>query len=378
MRRAKFSARLRKATFVLLTLSVLYFKLLYNREHQRRNAIGVYESEDEDEEEEESFYSFNPQTPTIGKTRTNASYFLKILQEEELKEKALALDLAHEKPQLQNDIFINLTILTMNVKAAPVNEIKYTLESFGVHVIDININDKHARNRLKLPADIFSLESDAINTFYSENIDNPLITSSHAFLCIYPIVLCRLFLRFNKPLIIYIEDRYEAGSHRYNEWTALNKVIKTTSHDSRSSILASNTYDSEYVRFFTGIAPMPVPFTCAYVGSSQASSPTTPISGKFLLWSVVNKQVIDWFMDQLKTALSVLPANDVQVDVMVDMSRDQYRASLSSYSAVIVLPHQVSSLPVTELYRMNVPLFIPSLDLATDLHQKQKIFSHKR
>ena len=48
-------------------------------------------------------------------------------------------------------------------------------------------------------------------------------------------------------------------------------------------------------------------------------------------------------------------------------------SDLAAHPAIVVLPYQVSFMSLFEFYRMEIPLFVPSLDLLTDWHMTYKV-----
>ena len=302
---------------------------------------------------------------------------LNILHDDERKQHSFIHDMPLKYPQPNRKDAYNLSVLAISAKRGPVLDIALTLRSHGVNVtfIDLNSAVTSRPHDIKFPQYVFNTREKDVDTFYHQNQNNALLKSVDAFLCVYPIVLCELFQPFQKPFILYIEDRYEAGSHHYHEWKLLNDFIVLTSHDPKSSILASNVYDEEYVRYFTGLVPKYVPHTCTYLQSVQAYKPNED-DVRYLVWASADNKHLDWFMEQLRQDVKFKNLQ-IHVSAVSELSSERYRASLRQYSAVIVFPHQVSFLAFTELYRMNIPLFVPSLDLITTWHQQHHVLLHK-
>ena len=48
-------------------------------------------------------------------------------------------------------------------------------------------------------------------------------------------------------------------------------------------------------------------------------------------------------------------------------------SDLAAHPAIVILPYQVSFMSLFEFYRMEIPLFVPSLDLLTDWHMTHKV-----
>ena len=364
-------AQHRKALPVVVLLIVGYF-ILHNRDTSTQERVAKSNTIDRDAEEasHESFERFaDPK-----EQKQNTSRILDILREDELKERAVILDIyeQHLKYNLTNTKNVNCTILTVNAKLAPVIDIAWTLKDLGVKLIIMDLKEAVTNSLygIKFPRNVLSLQDEDVEFFYRKNKDSKMLKSIDAFLCVYPIALCKLFKPFNKPLILYIEDRYEAASHRYYEWTSLNDVIHGASNDPGSSVLASNPFDMEYVRFFTRLVPLHIPFTCSYLNAPVY----TAKQQKYLVWSSIDNSLLPWFLEEFKKELDSTQS-DISFTVLTDSNLQS--SVLKDYSAIIVLPHQVSFLAFTELYRMNIPIFVPSLDLLTRWHHQHRILHLK-
>ncbi|CAF5192647.1 unnamed protein product, partial [Rotaria magnacalcarata] len=65
--------------------------------------------------------------------------------------------------------------------------------------------------------------------------------------------------------------------------------------------------------------------------------------------------------------------NRLKIKVSIRHIRDFYKrhyryTELAQHPGIIHIPYQVSLMSIFEQYRMNIPLFVPSLDLLTEWH----------
>jgi hypothetical protein len=123
-------------------------------------------------------------------------------------------------------------------------------------------------------------------------------------------------------------------------------------------------YDAEYIRYFTGIKVIILPSLCTYTNVSY----TPEIQKPFLIAPVHQVGFRAEFTLNLTNALQRLKAS-VNVSHLREVYKDRYEyAQLVQHPGIIYVPYQVSLMSLFEQYRMNIPLFFPSLDLLTEWH----------
>jgi len=99
-------------------------------------------------------------------------------------------------------------------------------------------------------------EPSLIRRFVDAYRDDPEIHSVDAFVCFLPTSLCELYEVFNRSLIVVAPTRYELGRHSADRWTRWNNNVIRYARDERRTgdvVAANNRYDSEYIRYFTGL-----------------------------------------------------------------------------------------------------------------------------
>ncbi len=130
----------------------------------------------------------------------------------------------------------------------------------------------------------------------------------------------------------------------------------------RNIIAANNLYDAEYIRYFTGIKAIVIPSLCTYPIVSYEKR----TSKRFIIAHIYKKDFAAWFKSNLTSSLQRLKAS-VTVAHLREAYKDRYYyAQITRHPGIIYVPYQVSLMSLFEHYRMNIPLFFPSLDLLTD------------
>jgi len=236
--------------------------------------------------------------------------------------------------------------------------------------------------------------------------------------------------------MLWNENLRRIASHPHNTVAANNRydqvgVIDTccvTLHNSfrntNTSVFLFLIYDNqEYIKYFTGIQDvLLLPNVCGYikdrysyhhsttypsvakVKSKETNSPST-LKDYHRTASAVSTPLREEGVVSLDKAVLIAPARGVSGELSRQLHaalqnfitsssrstaitassqtltfahiRDLYPhfqySDLASHPAIAVLPYQVSFMSLFEFYRMEIPLFVPSLDLLTDWHMTYKV-----
>ncbi len=112
---------------------------------------------------------------------------------------------------------------------------------------------------------------------------------------------------------------------------------------------------------------------CAYTKVSYAGNIQQP----FLIAPIHNKVFRFLFKSNLTKSLIRLHTR-IQVAHLREVYVRHYEYSeLVRHPGLIYVPYQVSLMSLFEQYRMNIPLFFPSLDLLTDWHYKYRVVKER-
>ncbi|CAH1779013.1 unnamed protein product [Owenia fusiformis] len=246
---------------------------------------------------------------------------------------------------------------------SPINDLKSFLGAMRATFIDKSLSGhchltKTCATDLKVlnKGNGINLDRPAIYTeFYEAYKDDPEMEKVDAFVCFHPSSMCEIFMPFNKSIIVIPSTRFEMGRHTKDRWNAWNLNLKRISEQPQNTVGANNQYDLEYVRYFTGITPTLLPSYCGYVDSEY--NPTRP---GYLLSPVHKAGFEKIFLDEFNKAKEV---SNVSLTPLRKLYSHYEYSDLASHQGIVYVPYQVSVMSLFEQYRMNIPLFFPSLDL---------------
>lgn len=205
--------------------------------------------------------------------------------------------------------------------------------------------------------------ADTVREFHRAYVGSEEMQRVDAFFFSFPIANFEHFRVFNRSLIIVSPTRYEDMRFDTAQWTALNANLQTLARNNTRHVLAANNqYDAEYIRYFTGLAVDYVQSFCAYPSVSYAPSPTR------------NAFLLSALRDGLKDKLARLWDEEFTREYkrigasfeLVSKQRKYLYEDLVVFRGIVHVPYQVSIMSILEQYRMNVPLFFPSLELLVD------------
>jgi hypothetical protein len=245
------------------------------------------------------------------------------------------------------------------------------------------------------------------------------------FMCSHPAANCELFEQFGKPMIMFFTTRLEFGRHdlnigwrvrevrKWNSWGELEfrerelvELIHRNYLIDKIFLVANNPYDAEYVYYFTGLRPKYIPSWCGdadnswglkstWMGCQIDESQYQPTSKDILivpykqpLWMMKNKQpdTNHKLYQQLQKAqqdiLSEFPSLTEQTLPSVKHSLqaeiENHRAEVYKlFPALIFIPYQTSVMSFFEFYRLNIPMFAPSLSLLVEWNADYEILSSR-
>ncbi|CAF1444876.1 unnamed protein product, partial [Rotaria sordida] len=262
----------------------------------------------------------------------------------------------------------------------PINDIKHQLSSFNVQFIDKSLSG-HCHLTKTCAKDLKILNSkNGMNPsledqkrFYEVYKNDFEMNHVNAFICFHPASMCEVFMPFNRTLIVIASTRYELGRFSKEEWRNWNKNLQIIASNSRNVIAGNNLYDAEYIRYFTGVKAIVLPSLCAYTNASYKQ-----VIGKpFIIASIHEKNFHSKFMSMLTDSFKHLKIA-VAVAHLRDVYKSHYKYSqLAEHPGIIYVPYQVSVMSLFEQYRMNIPLFFPSLDLLTEWHHTYGVVNER-
>ncbi|XP_062599233.1 uncharacterized protein LOC134260708 [Saccostrea cucullata] len=185
--------------------------------------------------------------------------------------------------------------------------------------------------------------------------DDSTFKSVDAFYCSFPASMCELWMPFNetKSILFLPSHRYNLGRCNVESWQQLNVKLHRlakmkTDLGSKHVIGADNRYDYEYLYHYTGIKSLELISSFSGFYTEKA------------VYNPTKKEILAVFVKggEIPPVLK-----DVNFNVTFLFHKYIYYTlnDLTSYPAVIFIPYSVHSFKITELYSLNIPLFVPSL-----------------
>ncbi|KAL9645632.1 hypothetical protein ABK040_015847 [Willaertia magna] len=202
-----------------------------------------------------------------------------------------------------------------------------------------------------------------------------------AVICSHPPANCELYLPFNKSLIVYATTRLEFGrndrfidwrkpymtpanKHRWAQW--IDNLIRIAKNP-RNVIAANNLYDAHYIRYFTGLEVEYIPSWCGDLKVTW-----NPKKPEFLLGPYRDNldyprfsEIEAWKHPIMKGLLSALDRTKSKLKFLrMRQAYPHYKLEdLTIHPGIVLIPYQLSIMSFFEMYRMNIPLFVPSKSL---------------
>ena len=262
----------------------------------------------------------------------------------------------------------NLTIWTMGFNIAHVFDIQQILRPLGVKIINRSYSSLchyigscaedmfPLFDRSKLLDVPYTYQSIAAE--YVKNLTE--IKSADVIMCSYPVSLCHLIKYQTKPVLFLAANRYEIG--RSSSWRMWNYYVSDLGSRDNSILAARDNYDSVYIKYFTGSSPIVVPPHCGYIKEFY-----NPITDHVYIYSGPKAAFMEDFVTEMHEAAL---KNDTKISLVY---KTEITSHLHNNKAIIYIPHKVNSIQFTELYRMNVPLFVPSLQLLIEWEMSERV-----
>ena len=260
-----------------------------------------------------------------------------------------------------------LVIWANDFHIGPIRDLKHLLSPLGVKFIDKSLS-RHCRLTSTCARNLrvinrkngIRLKRKLISQYYNAYIDDPEMQSVDAFVCFHPTSMCEIFMPFNKSIIVIASTRYELGRRGVNRWKNWNKNLITISKDPKNVVGGNNKYDAKYIEYFTGIKTKVLTSFCGYIPEGYNFS-----RPEFLLAPSRNRKFQRKFLNMFIRSKSRKKSKVELVPVRKLYPYYKY-SDLTAHKGIVHVPYQVSVMSLFEQYRMNIPLFFPSLDLLTD------------
>lgn len=185
-----------------------------------------------------------------------------------------------------------------------------------------------------------SINQEMVDRFYDVHKDE--LDKYDAFICGYPPCFLKLFEKFNKPIIVIAATRYD---HPFlNDPERLAWLEDSLNNNLNLILVANNEFDKAYCEHFLKREWEWIPSLCEYTNAKAIRT-----KGQSVLFSKFG-------------------VNGLGDDVIHQSSLGSYTwEDLYSYSSIIHLPYNISTMSIFEQFEAGMSLKFPSLDFSLEL-----------
>ena len=213
-----------------------------------------------------------------------------------------------------------------------------------------------------------ALGSDVIERFMREHRNDYDFSRADAYLSSWSSNLLELFMRYNKSIIFHCPIRfdYPLNGQPDHSRTVIDLIQRLGTNEA-NVFSANSRYDAHYIKYFTGINVDYVPSFCVYTGETYH-----PIRKSFLLWDRrigFNNGLREYWTDHFDGYIKRSGVKIELLDVRSVYRGIEYR-DVVKHLRITHIPYQVSLMSFFEHYRMDIPLFCPSLEFIIFLHHR--------
>jgi len=151
----------------------------------------------------------------------------------------------------------DVVVWSMDYHTGPLRAVKSVVPT-NVRFIDKSLAagcsryDTCARDlRVITRANGLDLTQALIDVFHEEYETDPEMMLTTHFLCTYPVAVCQLYVSFGRPIVMYVNSRYEQCHYTGARWTRWNRIVAQLFADTNNRLVAGNLYDAKYVTFYS-------------------------------------------------------------------------------------------------------------------------------
>ena len=284
--------------------------------------------------------------------------------------------------------FSHLTLWSTDFHITPIADLKYLLSQFGIRIIDKSLSG--SCNSMKTCAtDLKVVGGNAYHVgsnperlsrqVFDAYKDDEEFRKVDAIVCFHPIATCQLYMPFNKTLIMISSTRYEHGQSDVENWLRFNWMLQLAGRHPRHLVGGNSVYDADYIKYFTDVDAVYIPSFCGQI-TARYNTSGSPKHSQFLLGhshASLNKDTywnggLVWGEMRQWLEEEQAKSTDEKVKALVlkginELYGHYEYQDLADHPAIVHMPYQVSVMSMFEQYRMNIPLFYPSLRFLVQL-----------
>ena len=281
------------------------------------------------------------------------------------------------------------SFLSVDYHIATAQDVGHTLRELGQTFVEKSLSGACGRRHTcASPHELPSLSRDHAFTLcprphatrraaFEALRQSPLITQADGVVCSHPAALCELWLPFNKSILLIVTANLELARENAERWKAWLQTVVALARSDRAVVAANNRYDQAYVEHFTGIRPLYLPTLANYITARYRPIPSKPVLLARSHHAIGRKLLVD-----LKSAAHrqspPLRVASVEEYYPGNAGGGGYEYSqLASHPAIVVVPYTKSTMTFFELYRIGIPIFVPSIRLLNRWELQRHVMSER-
>eukprot|EP01116_Phalansterium_solitarium_P025360 TRINITY_DN9660_c3_g1_i1.p2 TRINITY_DN9660_c3_g1~~TRINITY_DN9660_c3_g1_i1.p2 ORF type:complete len:457 (-),score=149.65 TRINITY_DN9660_c3_g1_i1:546-1916(-) len=206
--------------------------------------------------------------------------------------------------------------------------------------------------------------------FFNAYRNSSQMRAVDAFYTSVPAANAELLMPFNRSQIVVVAQPLDQGRESHHAfWLWVNNLVQLI-RCSRNIVVANSVYHQQFVKYYTGYEVPLVAYYAGHVTHTYAPSgnqvyvhfdPAAPVGSQGAA------EIAAEIEAKLRAATSFQPVKAPLAGGVSDWS------GLASFRAVVLVPSGPSELFYTSLYRLNVPLFVPSKRLLAHWEQTKYV-----
>jgi len=265
-----------------------------------------------------------------------------------------------------------MRFFNLDVHISVIADIKWILERLGHHVTNWSVSGHEW---------VFGKQTDQVDIVNQDTwkrIDQPMCDAFYdryqrelagydGFIVTHTPCFAMLYERWHKPVVVVASTRYEypfTGEAR--KWEAFNHFLRKQIDGGAIVPLANNKYDAAYAEYFTQRRWDVIPSLCAYTNMRYVGS-----KRDYLYWSRFKGAPLPPGVIDKDRAFRAGYFSRARQKIRRGSSKRGYAWSeLADYRGVVHIPYNASVMSIFEQYTANIPLFFPSFQYLSYLHER--------
>lgn len=235
------------------------------------------------------------------------------------------------------------------------------------HITQTCATDLRVINRTNMLA----LTCDVKKAFWQSYAADPEMATVDAFVVSYAMPSTLLYLPFDRPILLIVPVRYEVGAADPAAWKAWTAALQAMARGHKRFVIVANSlFDAKYVQYFTGLGDNRVTYMPSYCDVPVRYAPRDDL-GLLIMPRRIGAPGI---VDEIKREFERY-GRGLKADWLPDLYANYEMSQLAQHRAIIFLPYTVSVMTFFELYRMAIPIFVPSKQLLIKWHLQHNMLS---